>query len=79
MEEIIFGVSRFLGKFLLEIPIMWTGEIVLFLFSLGKRKPRWNLYADESGNRFVIFTDISLWLGIAFWFGVVVLVIQLMN
>ena len=79
MEEIIFGIGRFLGRFLLEIPIMWTGEILLCLFSFGKRKPRWDLYADESGSKFVIFTDISLWIGLVFWLVVVMLIIKLIN
>jgi hypothetical protein len=79
MEEIIFGVGRFLGRFLLEIPIMWTGEKLLYLFSFGKRKPRWDLYADESGSKFVIFSDISLWIGLVFWLGMVVLIIKSIN
>jgi len=79
MEDIILGIGKFLGRFFLEIPIMWTGEILLFLFSFGKRKPRWDLYADESGGKFVIFTDISLWIGAIFWFGVIVVIIKSMN
>lgn len=66
MAEILISIA----KVLVEIPLMWTGEILLYLGSFGKRKPRWNLYADESPSSFVIFTEISLWIGAAFWLGV---------
>lgn len=61
MLEFVFGI-------IFEIFFMWTGEVVLFLFTLGRHKPRWDTYAKESSaSKFVIFSEISLWLGIAFW------------
>ena len=39
----------------------------MFIVTFGKRAPRWNYYTDESASKFVIFTELSTWLGIAFW------------
>ncbi len=70
------------AKFLLQIIFgflfTWSGEIVLFVLTLGKHKPRWDLYTKESPGRFVIFSEISLWIGIAFWIGAVAIAYKLL-
>jgi hypothetical protein len=59
--------AKFILQVLLEAFFTWTGEIVLFVITLGKHKPRWDLYTKESPSRFVIFSEVSLWIGITFW------------
>lgn len=61
------GISRLLFEILIECFFFYTGEIVLLIVTLGKKKPRWDYYTDESPSRWVIFTEISTWIGIAFW------------
>ena len=53
--------------FFLETFLFYTGEIVLFILTFGKKKPRWKYYTDKSASKFIIFTQISLWIGFAFW------------
>jgi len=67
MSEIIEAIIKFIVKFIFEIFLTYTGEIVLFVITFGKRKPRWDLYAKETAGRFVIFTEISFWVGSAVW------------
>ncbi len=64
--EIILGT-------IFKIFTCWTGEVVFFLFTLGKRKPRWNLYTNEDAKKFHYLSEISFWVGFVFW--VVVFVI----
>ena len=64
--EVVFGVFFCL-----------TGEIILFILSLGIHKPRWDLYTVESPVQFIIFSEISAWIGMVFWFAAVVLLIKL--
>ena len=46
----------------------YTGELILFLITLGKRKIRWNYYRDiKNSRKFVILTEISIWIGCIFW------------
>jgi len=52
---------------LIEVVFFYTGEIVIFILTCGRRKPRWNFYADESAPKWVVFTEISTWIGIAVW------------
>ena len=66
-KTIFRGVLRFIFEILIEVMLFYTGEIVLFIMTFGKRKPRWDYYVDESASKWVLFTEISTWIGIAFW------------
>jgi hypothetical protein len=70
MEEALFGIVRFIGRIIFEIPLIWTGEILLFLGTFGKHKPRWDLYLNDSPQKYVIFSELSLWVGIGFWLAI---------
>jgi hypothetical protein len=76
MEEILFGTIKFIGRVIFEIPFIYTGEILLYLLSFGRRKPRWDIYANDAASKFVIFTEVSFWLGAAFWVGVAAVVFK---
>ena len=46
----------------------YTGEIIIFLLSLGKIKVRWNFYSDvKDTSFFVLITEKSIWIGFVFW------------
>lgn len=66
-KPILKGISRLFFEILVEILFFYTGEIVLFIVTLGKKKPSWNYYAGEPTSKWVIFTEFSTWVGIAFW------------
>ncbi len=55
----IESIAGFLFWFVFSILFSWTGEVLLFCVTLGKRKPRWDLYTKESPARFVIFSELS--------------------
>ena len=67
VKTIFKSVLRFLFELIVEFFFFYTGEIVLFILKFGKKKPRWNYYVDESPSKWVIFTELSTWIGIAFW------------
>ena len=67
VKTIFKGILRFLFELIVELLLFYTGEIVLFILTFGKKKPRWNYYTDESPSKWVIFTELSTWIGIAFW------------
>lgn len=66
-KGLLRGIGRLLFSILIELLIFYTGEIVLFIITLGYKKPRWDYYTSEKPSRFVIFTELSLWVGFAFW------------
>jgi hypothetical protein len=78
MTEIIEEVAKFVFRLIFDWLLTWTGEIVLFVLTSGKHKPRWDLYTKESPSRFVIFSEISLWIGIAFWLTVIALTYKIL-
>jgi len=66
-KTIFRGTLRFISEILIEIVFFYTGEIVLFIVTFGRRKPRWDYYVDEPASQWMIFTEISTWVGIVFW------------
>ena len=66
-KAIFKGILRFIFDILIEVLFFYTGEIVLFMVTFGKKKPRWDYYANESTSKWVILTELSTWVGIAFW------------
>jgi len=58
--------------FVAEILFALTGEIILFIVTLGRHSPRWDLYASERPQWFVLFSEVSTWIGIVFWLTVAV-------
>ena len=79
IDDIIEGLIKFCGsllyKLFFDIIGFYTGEIILFVISLGRKKPRWDYYAEAKPTRFVIFTEFSVWIGLAFWGFIMALVI----
>lgn len=67
VKGVLKGTLRFAFQIVVEVLFFYTGEIVIFVITFGKRKPRWNYYSDESASRFVIFIEGSTWIGFAFW------------
>ena len=53
-----------------------TGELILYLLSVGKREPRWKIYERTSAFRKPILMEISFWLGFLFWILFSVLIIK---
>ena len=62
-----------------EMCLCLTGELVLFAITFGHHKPRWDLYTSERPSRFVLLSDVSTWIGLAFWIGAIVVVHQLFS
>ena len=71
-------VLEFLFEVVFGAIFCWTGEIILFVLTFGKHKPRWDLFTDDSPSRFVIFSEISMWIGMVIWFVVLIAVIKLL-
>jgi len=67
MGNILIDIIAFLLRIIFELLFTWTGEVLLFLVTMGWHKPRWDFYMSESPFRFVIFSEISFWIGVAFW------------
>ena len=67
LDSIVERLVELIFRLLVEIVLFYTGEIVLFLMTLGQRTPRWDYYADESVTKFVLFTDMSVIVGLLFW------------
>jgi len=50
-----------------EIFFIGTGEIILYIFTLGKRKPVWKRDTKGSSAKMGILIDLSFIIGFIFW------------
>ncbi len=67
VNDTIEGILKYILRFLLEYVLFYTGEIILMILTLGRKKPRWDYYKDASPAKFVFFSGSSIWLGFFFW------------
>jgi len=77
LDEIAEGIVKLIFQFILETICFYTGEIILFILSFGRKKPRWDYYSDTSLSKWIILTEISLWIGAAFWVLIAIWIIRL--
>ena len=67
IEGILGFIVEFIFRCVIEIACFCTGEIVLFVVTIGNKKPRWDYYHDESVTKWMLMTELSTWVGMAFW------------
>jgi hypothetical protein len=72
-------MSEFLGWLVCDVFLTLTGEGILYTVTLGRHKIRWDLYADEPATKSVVFSELSFWIGVAFWIAVIALVYRLLR
>jgi len=71
IADIVEETGKVLVRIIVETIFFFTGEIALFVVTLGQRKPRWDFYTNESPAKYAVFSEISTWIGGAIWiFGV---------
>ena len=67
LSDVVEGILKFIFHLFIEVVCFYTGEIILFILTIGRKKPRWDYYSEASVTKFVIMTEISVWIGMAFW------------
>jgi hypothetical protein len=67
IDGIVEEVFKVILRFIFEVIFFYTGEIILYLFTLGMKKPRWDYYAKELPFKWALFTEISWWIGFFSW------------
>jgi hypothetical protein len=73
MARLLEEIGKTLFRIIFGCLMIWTGEIVLYLVTIGRHKPRWDMYLGDSPVRYVIFSEICFWLGFSFWIGTILL------
>jgi hypothetical protein len=67
ISTLIEGIIEVLFRFIVEIFLFSTGELILFILTLGKRTPTWKRDQAEHPAKTFIFIDISILIGFLFW------------
>ena len=51
----------------LPLAFFYTGECIIYIVRLGRKKPRWNLNKEGKKGKFLLLTTPSVWIGFLFW------------
>ena len=60
-------VIQLLYHVVIEVFFIGTGEIILYIISLGKRKPVWKRESKGGSTQLAILIDLSFIIGFIFW------------
>lgn len=63
----IEGIIQLLFHVIFEIFFIGTGEIILYVFTIGKRKPVWKRETKGSSAKLGVLIDLSFIIGFVFW------------
>ena len=72
MSAIAGLVFECLYSLFVEILLVWTGELLRFVFTLGRQKPCFRFWRTGSGAEGRQSLNASLLLGLLFWITVLV-------
>jgi hypothetical protein len=56
LNEILETILEWIFILIIEIICFYTGEIILFIFTLGHHKLKWDYYSNEKPSKFSIST-----------------------
>jgi hypothetical protein len=76
VNSIVENIIEFIFQLIFEVLFFYTGEIVLYVISFTKKKPRWDFYEKASATKFVLLTELSVWIGIVFWICIIILTVK---
>ena len=63
----IEGFIQLLFHVIVEIFLIGTGEIALYILTLGKRKMVWKREANRSSGKLGVLINLSFIIGFIFW------------
>lgn len=64
---ILEGIVFFIFHILFEVFFIGTGELLLYIVTLGRRKPVWKRHHNGSSAKLAILIDCSFITGFIFW------------
>ena len=67
ISSTIEGLLEIIIQVVFETVMFYTGEIVLFIITFGRKKPRWDFYSDKKPTTWAVMTEFSALVGLIFW------------
>ncbi len=65
--NIIAEIVLFIFWLLISFVLLFTGDIVLMILTIGKHKPTWSRYREKSGIGMQVFAELIFWIGLGTW------------
>lgn len=74
---VLEGVVEVVFGFIVDIFLFFTGEIILYILTLGKRTPTFKRREREHVVKIFLLIDISVVVGFIFWLLAIVFVVKI--
>jgi hypothetical protein len=66
-ENILGFIMELIFRIIIEVLFFYSGEIIRFVLTLGRKQIQWGYYSDASVTKCILITELSTWVGFAFW------------
>ena len=73
------GIVEIIFRLFVEVFLFSTGEIILYILTLGKRNPTFKRDESEHVLKTFIFIDISVVVGFIFWMVAIIFIVKLVT
>ena len=78
MIGVVFeGIVEIIFELIVEVFLFFTGEIILYILTLGKRTPTFKIEESENLAKIFLLMDISVVVGFIFWLLAIVCVVKI--
>ena len=77
--SVVEGFFGIVFRLIVVFLFSFTGEIILFILTLGKRVPAWKRKDEEPLIKSFIFLEISVWVGLFFWIFIIWFLVKLLT
>jgi len=70
MATVIFEILLWIVWIVCEVIIRGTGELLMYVFSFGRRKPEWEISKEDNSFIDELFLNPALWVGLVFYLAI---------
>ncbi|MCJ7648600.1 MAG: hypothetical protein MUP85_08305 [Candidatus Lokiarchaeota archaeon] len=76
LDEIFESILDSIFVFIIEVICFNTGEIIVYILTFGRKKPRWDYIRNNKFSKLALLSEITIMIGLIFW---IVVIIWILN
>ncbi|MCD4767597.1 MAG: hypothetical protein K8R34_13930 [Methanosarcinales archaeon] len=76
LDEIFEFIFESIFVFIIEVICFNTGEIIVYVLTFGKKKPRWDYIKNNKFSKLALLTETTILVGLIFWILVIIWILN---
>ena len=69
-------IKNLIVELIVDTFLFYTGEMVLYILTFGKKKIRWDTYVNDRPRKFILYYYATVWVGFFFWLFVILFILK---